>query len=277
MELVFATFFFSLFLPVWGRLVSRYASEVLMNWFEDGTKYEVAIDRMLLVVNFFLDLIRFVYGRGILFKVSSLLVFFLLVLKDTAYQIWHFGFKYVESYFIFVLKVYTVDGRASFSPFWQKVAVGVETFVRMMGIPKSLAVCFEEEVDYKDYMALGETEDDLSTGKIRVVFCNMAVTVRNLPKKLGKVFRQAALARQAVEARKGPGGFAASIARRMSDGMGDVEMGGGSAELGGKGVGAKTGGKQKFFRGRRFFILIQKVVPRMNWPWSRSTSTGAVN
>ena len=50
-------------------------------------------------------------------------------------RFWHFGFKYVETYLVFVLKVYHPEGSSSFTPFWRMVANGTEAFVRFMGIP----------------------------------------------------------------------------------------------------------------------------------------------
>ena len=97
---------------------------------------------------------------------------------------------------VFVLKVYAPHGSESFSPFWRMIAHGVEYFVRVMGIPKSIAVCWEERVNYLDHAPTG-VPLEATKGKIRVVFNNVAVTVYNLPRALGAIFKQAAQQQEA--------------------------------------------------------------------------------
>jgi len=191
-EINLASLFFSFGIPVWSRLVSRFGAKILRDYFPDETQInQVNFERGKLITNFLLDTVRFVYGRGVLFKVSHIAVFFLMVMKDMLSQFWHCGFKYFETYMVFVLKVYSPGGTDSFTPFWRTVAAGVESFVRAMGIPKSIAVCWEQEVDYLDYAPEGLPKVE-TKGKIRVVFNNVAVTVINLPKELGRIFREAA-------------------------------------------------------------------------------------
>ena len=95
-ELVICTLFFSIYLPLWNKMVCNYATRINNMYYPDRTKDEISKERMMLVTNFFLDLVRFVYGRGVLFKLSSPVVFFFLIMKDLCYQFWHFGFKYTE-------------------------------------------------------------------------------------------------------------------------------------------------------------------------------------
>ena len=92
-ELLLATSFFSLFLPLWSRKVSAIATNIFNDYFPDGTSNEISAERGHIVVNFLLDCTRFVYGRGVLFSISNISLFFALVLKDVASQFWHFGFK----------------------------------------------------------------------------------------------------------------------------------------------------------------------------------------
>ena len=44
-----------------------------------------------MVMNFLLDATRYVYGRGVMFAVSSLVVFFMIVIKDLASQFFGTG------------------------------------------------------------------------------------------------------------------------------------------------------------------------------------------
>ncbi len=92
-EMFLATFFFSFFLPFWSKRVSRVASDILSLYHEGGERNTVIYERMQFTINFLLDITRFVYGRGVLFSVSRIEVFFLLITKDIVYQFWHFGFK----------------------------------------------------------------------------------------------------------------------------------------------------------------------------------------
>jgi len=50
------------------------------------------------------DFNRYLYGRGILFNLSSYLLFYIMLVKDVMYQYWHFGVKYVESMTVFFIK-----------------------------------------------------------------------------------------------------------------------------------------------------------------------------
>jgi hypothetical protein len=97
-EIGLSTTFFSIYLPLWSKWCCKTVTSIMWDYHTDGSRDEVFVERSTLVINLLLDLTRYVYGRGVLFKVSSLVVFCLLLLKDTVYQFWHFGFKYTEEY-----------------------------------------------------------------------------------------------------------------------------------------------------------------------------------
>ena len=60
----------------------------------------------MILMNLLFDVVRYVYGRGVLFKLSSLSVFFLILGKDFFYQMWHFGFKYSDWILAFQIKIF---------------------------------------------------------------------------------------------------------------------------------------------------------------------------
>mmetsp|Transcript_6409 Transcript_6409/g.15844 ORF Transcript_6409/g.15844 Transcript_6409/m.15844 type:complete len:976 (-) Transcript_6409:489-3416(-) len=224
-EMVLATFFFSVYLPIWSKKVSRIAMDILSLYHEHGERNTVIYERMQFTINFLLDVTRFVYGRGVLFSLSRVEVFFLLIAKDITYQFWHFAFKYSELYILFVLKLSdpaAVQGLpqnyqviARYFKTYNAIAKGTEDFVRFLGIPKSLAVCWEENVDYNDHLGVGESREDTPM-KIRVVFNNYGITVVNLPSKLKNLFKSAAEKSKEREAQNCTSAAASSLWERMS-------------------------------------------------------------
>jgi hypothetical protein len=132
-EICLSTTFFSIYLPLWSKWCCKTVTTIMWDYHTDGSRDEVFVERSSLVINLLLDLTRYVYGRGVLFKVSSLVVFCLLLFKDTAYQFWHFGFKYTEEYVSFVLKVFHPHGRDSLQGFWRTAGQYIEYFVRFAG------------------------------------------------------------------------------------------------------------------------------------------------
>jgi hypothetical protein len=46
---------------------------------------------------FYFDFMRYMYGRFVLFSLSSIWALFLIIAKDLVYDIWHYGFKFIES------------------------------------------------------------------------------------------------------------------------------------------------------------------------------------
>ncbi len=110
---------------------------------------------------------------------------------------------------VFVLKLSDPNAVQGLPPAYQviaryyktynRVAKMTEDFVRFMGIPKSLAVCWEETVDYNDHLGVGE-RPETTPMKIRVVFNNYGITVVNLPAKLKNLFKSAAEKRKEKDA-----------------------------------------------------------------------------
>jgi hypothetical protein len=56
----------------------------------------------------------------------------------------------------FVLKVFHPQGRDEWEGIWRTLGKNVEKFVRFMGIPKTMAVCWEDIVDYRDNLPPGK-------------------------------------------------------------------------------------------------------------------------
>ncbi|CAD7972941.1 unnamed protein product [Amoebophrya sp. A25] len=262
-EMLMATFFFSLYLPFWGKHVCKIAQDILMQYYDNGEKNTVVYERMQYTMNFLLDLIRFVYGRGVLFNLSRVEVFALLIVKDILYQFWHFAFKYSELYMIFVLKLSdpnAVEGLphiyqviARYFHLYNAAARFTEDFVRFLGIPKSLAVCWEETVDYNDHLGVGEARETTSM-RVRVVFNNYGITVVNLPSKLQNLFKSAAEKKREREAQSCASslvsdGIFSKVGRLFGYGSGP-EAGSGSMQLADQnrklpGAGAAPGGRKR--------------------------------
>ncbi len=133
-EVFVCTLFFSGYLPVWSRIFTRIATRIVDDYWEDGVVHEVGQQRIMILLNFMMDAIRFVYGRGVLFALSSIWAFFLLLAKDTSYQFWHFGFTYFDTYVVFTMKTWVPGGKATMSP-WMR---GLSSFVQkyLLGVTK---------------------------------------------------------------------------------------------------------------------------------------------
>lgn len=210
-EIFLASFFFSVYLPKWSQWTAMAATFICENYFEEilGIN-EVNKERVGLFTNFALDLVRFIYGRGVMFKLSNFYIFFLFLTKDLCYQWWHFGFKYSEDYIVFVLKVFHPTGPSGLPPLWVTIARGVESWVKCMGIAKNLAVCWWDEIDYNDHLPIGQKRGPTTNISISLTFVNMNIKIKNLPPNIGKILKKA---------QAGGGGAAA-------DGEGQVESNG---------------------------------------------------
>lgn len=97
MEVLLVMFFFTFLYPLWVRIQCRvWYIKLAELWHPEGKLDAKAADGIMLSTNFFFDVIRFVYGRGVLFALSSPIVFFAILIKDLVYHLWHFGAKYCE-------------------------------------------------------------------------------------------------------------------------------------------------------------------------------------
>jgi len=198
-EMIVATMFFSVYLPLWGRYVSAAASHFICLFDNNPLPDPELSERAQLGVNFIMDCVRFTYGRGVLFALSSQVVFVLMVFKDNTYNFWHFAIKYTQSYIVLTLKIFFPGGGHGMNGAWNLCAKFIEYFVRCMGIPKRWAICWIEEVDFREtkpgatikdhkdrVMSYLEPETPVS---IAIGFANMKVTIRNLPLSLGRMMQ----------------------------------------------------------------------------------------
>ena len=69
-----------------------------------------------------LDTIRYGYGRVIMFNVSSFTLFLLISLKDSCYQFFHFGMKYIDGVFVLTVKLTHQSEKASLPWLYQRVS-----------------------------------------------------------------------------------------------------------------------------------------------------------
>jgi hypothetical protein len=184
-----------------------------------GRQDEVARERSIMAHNLILDVTQFVYTRGVMFKLNSVWLLVLILLKDIAFHFWHFGFKYTQEYTVFALKIFWPEGTdgstpgANLSPFWRKVAWYANQFVAWTNVATNWQVGFECVIDYEKAVRgssadasnldgdssqsheIQPTDDENSnpgTGlKVRLRFANMACTVANLPEDLARVLAEA--------------------------------------------------------------------------------------
>eukprot|EP00397_Hematodinium_sp_SG-2012_P017809 GEMP01018222.1.p1 GENE.GEMP01018222.1~~GEMP01018222.1.p1 ORF type:complete len:734 (+),score=73.36 GEMP01018222.1:97-2298(+) len=195
-ELLCVSLFFSVYFPFWSRVICYIALQISDCYNDDLSTNVEVLERIQVCMNYLIDLLRFIYGRGVLFKLSHPGVFIILVLKDNAYNLWHFAFKYSPSYIVFMLKVFYPGGGRGIRGAWRYMAKIIEIFVRAMGIPKKLAVNWVDEVDFREsdptkctfdrlgsIVAHSEPETPVS---IAIRFANVQVNINNVPVSLGK-------------------------------------------------------------------------------------------
>ena len=94
------------------------------------------------------------FGRAVLFRLSSFMFFLLTLAKDLMYQIYHFGVKYVETVMVFTIKAAHPEGKSGFTKFYMKVIRYSDMFVRFAGVPKTLAISFTHTIDYRDTLKM---------------------------------------------------------------------------------------------------------------------------
>lgn len=222
-EVGLVSVFYSVFFPFWSKFLGRYVQELCCLYsfnvhsskeitvkltdidaddrcaFYDGDGTNLTTQQLalttenvlaasMLVINFWLDITRFVYGRGILFKLSSIHLFFLVVFKDFCYQVWHFGFKYVDWVLVFTLKTFHSEGLGKMSRFWHALSVCVELVVRIGGIPKALCAAWILPVDYA---SLKHRDGEKTKCTVKLAFCNVSIKLSNLPESFKEDLLQA--------------------------------------------------------------------------------------
>ncbi len=120
--------------------------------------------------NFFFDVLKFSYGRMVLFNVSSYLVFFGIMWKDICYALWHFMLKFDRWVIALIVKIFNKNGGNSFadanlSPTYKYMIKTIESTVYLMGVPRMLVRQWEPLCDFThlevDQSMLDDEEDML--------------------------------------------------------------------------------------------------------------------
>lgn len=228
-----ATCFFSIALPFWTQAVCAQMVYVVQRYPSGASMIlrpePAVLDRMMIITNWAMDITRFIYGRGLLFKLSSLIMFFVMLFKDSLYQLWHFGFKYTTWVLIFTIKIFHRNGRELKdleNSWYMTIAKIVERCVKFFGISKALARCWEPVCDFalleydrqqremigakhleeeKNQATLSEQLLRLSTDSatsvgLRINFANVSIRVINLPEKFRTIIEAQAVDEDYVEA-----------------------------------------------------------------------------
>ena len=90
-ELALCFFFFSIFLPFWSQRVARVAIRAIETmdclYHENMERDEIQLERLRFFLNYVMDLIRYVYGRGILFQLSMWWVFVLVLVLNFVFSV----------------------------------------------------------------------------------------------------------------------------------------------------------------------------------------------
>eukprot|EP00392_Amoebophrya_sp_AT5.2_P001836 g1841.t1 len=107
-------------------------------------------DRVMITWNFAFDVIKFTYGRGVLFKVSTYFVFYMILWKDICYALWHFALKFHKWVIVFVVKIFNKNGSTmdKLSPKMMLLMRTIELTVYLMGVPKMLVRQWEPLCDF---------------------------------------------------------------------------------------------------------------------------------
>eukprot|EP00397_Hematodinium_sp_SG-2012_P010705 GEMP01010829.1.p1 GENE.GEMP01010829.1~~GEMP01010829.1.p1 ORF type:complete len:585 (+),score=44.41 GEMP01010829.1:39-1793(+) len=137
-------------------------------------RVENVVLRLMVFVNFAIDVMRYVYGRGMISNMSRVDMLLLLISKDICYQTWHFGFKYVDWTLVFTLKIF----HGGLGKKWRIIERVVKLFVNVFGIPKYICSCWELPVDYA---ALKGREGETTDCAVKLHFSNTTIVLVNLP------------------------------------------------------------------------------------------------
>eukprot|EP00392_Amoebophrya_sp_AT5.2_P001353 g1355.t1 len=110
MELLLVTLFLSVYTPLGAQKVGKYLIRMALVAieFNQGTlspadKFEVE-KYMRTMINRNLDIFRYAYGRGVLLKVSPVTLA-IIVMKDVAYDVLHFGMGFHPYWRCFLMKL----------------------------------------------------------------------------------------------------------------------------------------------------------------------------
>eukprot|EP00392_Amoebophrya_sp_AT5.2_P010678 g10743.t1 len=98
----------------------------------------------------FFDLLRFVFGRGVLLQLSPAALI-LILLKDSTYHWWHFGFRQLEAALLFTVQISHPHPltRGLITPTrWRLLSRITFQLQRISSVSRHLAVAFDEVIDY---------------------------------------------------------------------------------------------------------------------------------
>eukprot|EP00397_Hematodinium_sp_SG-2012_P004537 GEMP01004549.1.p1 GENE.GEMP01004549.1~~GEMP01004549.1.p1 ORF type:complete len:1029 (+),score=181.46 GEMP01004549.1:206-3292(+) len=129
--------------------------------------------RGMVLCNFTVDVLRMMYLRGMLFTLSSVNVFLIIVFKDFFYELWNFGLKYMDWVLIFELRgIYNGEANR-----------GREC--QVLDILRFFNHCWDLPVDYA---ALESREGELTdrAAAIEIDFSSVTIVIVNLPESFEK-------------------------------------------------------------------------------------------
>ncbi len=133
-------------------------------------------------MNILFDMYRFLFGRGVLFGLSSYWLFVFLLIVDFAGQFKAFIVKYVEALFVFHVKHAIPDGHLKFAGLYKKFTKILDLYTQLSNIPRRLQVCWVNIIDFRLSLGsgLGRFLPETSL-KVGMQFLNVKFEMRNLP------------------------------------------------------------------------------------------------
>lgn len=98
-EIAVSWFYFSFATPfanMWfGRLSQLFFNRAEQE-FQSSDSWMMTLQRIYILANVGFDVVKFFFGRGLLLGTTSSASLFLFIIKDSFYDIWHFGFVYSD-------------------------------------------------------------------------------------------------------------------------------------------------------------------------------------
>jgi len=188
-ESLFVFCFFSLWFPLWQRFLFRATTSILHQTC-DGTTLDLAVQRCRTFNIFLCDLSIVVHGRGILFNLSSPWLFYLILIKDFIFPLWHWGFKSTDEFIILTLKNQHPEElklQECAMRKWIRIVRGIEQLQRIFSIPYKLGMIYTVSLDFREIV----TQCDYEPSKSRPIFIRFAgfcVQFSNIPARLSRSF-----------------------------------------------------------------------------------------
>eukprot|EP00391_Amoebophrya_sp_Ameob2_P007677 CAMPEP_0178993270 /NCGR_PEP_ID=MMETSP0795-20121207/6611_1 /TAXON_ID=88552 /ORGANISM="Amoebophrya sp., Strain Ameob2" /LENGTH=955 /DNA_ID=CAMNT_0020685313 /DNA_START=101 /DNA_END=2966 /DNA_ORIENTATION=+ len=166
-EMTIAGFFFSIWLPVVEKLFGRMLLPHFMlprkeHFAEPGrdkaliaTELERRRRAVIFHLNYNFDVLRFIYGRGILLRLHPVTVV-LVIMRDCIYHVWHFALRQEESLLLFTVKLSHPKWRQSIPISWQRISKTIYHMQRFTGVARYFRVAHEEKYDFRQGRRVAE-------------------------------------------------------------------------------------------------------------------------